>query len=793
MGHVIHMNFRFSFAILFCVSISSYVSAQTFWDWSYPKPQGNTLRGLILNTDTFGIALGDAGTVMRRSNGTFLTPLYPMNLPIRAGASYRDTMWIVGDSGYILRSLNNGASWTSQRYSAQHLTFRGVQVRDKNTLWVAGDSGYILYSTSGGASFTKQSNSYTVRLNDIGFARQNVYVCGDSGTLLRGASYGAAGYAKFPTGKTFPFRALDMDTSNIFIAGDFGYILRRTVADEQFVNDTTLPSGIVGKDLMFNDIAYFDRYVIVVGNDGIIRRSVDTGWTWTAPASQTTEHLYSIRFASDFGTSGIAWVVGEGGTFLRTTNYGSTWTRLDSGIRQTVYAAGGSPNGTLYVTSTGGIAFRSIDNGTTWSRDSLSSAGARLMDIAFSDNGFGLLATYDSKVLRTIDSGRTWAAQNLGTASTLILGVAAQGNAGLACGANGQLFRTVNKGTSWTSVTSNTTRTLYDVDIFGSNAIAVGDNGAAIYSTNLGQSWASVTSGATIRFNRVGFAHSPENAIAVGQTGTVRRTTNHGLNWTSVTSGTQEQLNDVLFHDDINGIVAGDQGTILKTTNFGASWTRDNSHTTVDLKGAIIINGTDAFVAGNKTTILFTTNSALPVELISFNAMRLGDAFVELDWKVAREVNNRGFILEKLERDWQEIAFIRSRGTSQSLRTYSFLDPEASSARTEYRLSQIDLDGSRQRLATVEIGGGEAGSDKLRISPNPATDHASISFILSSPANVRITIMNALGMEVSALADEEFSHGTHSISFDTRLLTSGVYLITIDRDGHRTSQRLIVE
>ena len=117
-------RYLLSFAVLLLTTSTTF--GQTLWEWNYPKPQGNSLRGLILKTDALGVALGDAGTAMRRSSGTFQLPQYPMDLTLRAGTYHLDTMWIVGDSGHIFRSTTNGSSWASQRYALHHLRFNVV-------------------------------------------------------------------------------------------------------------------------------------------------------------------------------------------------------------------------------------------------------------------------------------------------------------------------------------------------------------------------------------------------------------------------------------------------------------------------------------------------------------------------------------------------------------------------------------------------------------------------------------------------------------------------------------------
>ncbi|MDP4237632.1 MAG: YCF48-related protein, partial [Bacteroidota bacterium] len=653
----------FAFSLLF---ITASASAQTAWNWYNPTPQGNDLRCVVVKADTFGIAVGDAGTTMRRTSGVFQNPIYPVTSALGGICYYKDTVWVCGDGGVIYRSINNGATWSDQSYTSKSkVNFHACADLSKTNLWMAGDSGIILYSTNSGIAWTKQSNTNKNNINAIANSgRPNVYAVGDNGTILQALNYGGFGYYAITTPHKFAFHGVAIDSAQAFIVGDSSYILHRDVPADLLISDTIMNGGAN----VFYDVALADPYVIVVGANGTIRRSTDDGTTWSAPVSGATEKLYKVALSADFLTSGIAWVVGENGVFLKTANYGSTWSRLDSGVRGTVYAAAISPNGEMYATSIVGNTYRLKNNSTHWTRDSLNAGGApRLTDICFDKNGFGLIATYDINVLRSIDSGRTWKSSLVNASATQILGTAVWGLTGLACAANGIVYRSGNKGGSWSATTTNNTKALYDVDMSGSNAIAVGSNGAVIYSLDGGSTWAKPnSSGTTAQLNKVRF-FTNTNAIAVSSTGIIIRTVDKGVTWATVASGVTTPLNDVAFHDDKNGIITGDGGIILKTNDAGKTWTKDQSNTRSDLKGAIIVDGTTAYVAGSKTSILGTTNSALPVELMSFTGRRISSGDVVLDWTVANERDNFGYSVERQSGDrWQQTGFRSGMGTTMA-------------------------------------------------------------------------------------------------------------------------------
>lgn len=785
------MKFRYILFVLFSLFCISDLSAQTAWNWSNPTPQGNDLHSVVVKADSFGIAVGDVGTTLTRAKGKFGSNAYPVTSALGGVCYFKDTIWIAGAGGVIKRSVDNGTTWTDQSYSKK-INFHSCFNISKTDLFVAGDSGVILYSTNSGVNWTKETNNSTKNLNCIANGgRQNMYAVGDNGTILQGINFGSTGYFTISTPYKFSFHGVAMDTSEAFIVGDSGYVLHRDVVADAKISDSVFNGGVNA----FYDVAFANPYVIVVGANGAIKRSTDDGNTWSTPISNATEKLYKVSVAGDFATSGVAWIVGENGVFLKTANYGSTWTRLDTGVRGTVYAAAISPNGDMYATNVVGKSYRLLKDSSHWKLDSLKAGNApRLLDISFDKNGFGLIATYDVNVLSTIDSGRSWHSVGVNNAALEILGVATWVSTGLACAANGVVYRSTNKAGAWSATTTNNTQALYDVDISGTSAIAVGTNGTVLYSIDGGATWKKPTSsGTTAQLSKVRFA-SATNAVAISTTGVIIRTVDKGVTWASVTSGVTTPLNDVAFHDDKNGIITGDGGLILKTNDGGKTWSKDQSNTLYDLKGAIIVDGGTAYVVGSKLTVLNTSNSGLPVELMSFTGKRLSTSEVLLTWNVANERDNFGYAVEKEGGDsWLQVGFRNGVGTTSQALNYSITDPSASNDLLHYRLRQIDLDGSEHLIGSVavapEFG---ASEDEVSIYPNPVQTQAKIALHISKPESVRISVVNDLGAEIRVLADQEYLTGSYSLQFDTKNLSTGNYRIIFTTPTNRIMKDFVI-
>ena len=67
-----------------------------------------------------------------------------------------------------------------------------------------------------------------------------------------------------------------------------------------------------------------------VGDGGTIVKTTNGGTTWTAQDSGTTDGLCSV----DFVNASTGWAVGDGGVILKTANGGTTWSVLPSGTTQ---------------------------------------------------------------------------------------------------------------------------------------------------------------------------------------------------------------------------------------------------------------------------------------------------------------------------------------------------------------------------------------------------------------------------------------------------------------------------
>lgn len=85
-----------------------------------------------------------------------------------------------------------------------------------------------------------------------------------------------------------------------------------------------------------------------------------------------------------------------------------------------------------------------------------------------------------------------------------------------------------------------------------------------------------------------------------------------------------------------------------------------------------------------------------------------------------------------------------------------------------------------------------AATDGLRAAPNPAAAATTLTFTLAEAAPLRVTVYDALGREVSRLADGPGEAGPHRVRLDRGGLPGGVYLVRLQAGTRVETLRLVL-
>jgi hypothetical protein len=190
---------------------------------------------------------------------------------------------------------------------------------------------------------------------------------------------------------------------------------------------------------------------------------------------------------------------------------------------------------------------------------------------------------------------------------------------------------------------------------------------------------------------------------------------------------------------------------------------------------------------------IVTSTMTLPVELATFDAVRSGSQ-AHLKWRTLSETNNSGFGIEHAvdQRPFREIGFVDGAGTIDSERNYSYSLDLLETGVHQFRLKQIDLDGSFTYSPIVELSYETPERfGLLQAYPNPFNPTTTITYKLTEAGEITLDVFDAIGQRVTRLASGGRSAGRHEIEFDATGLPGGLYLYRLIA-GQQSETRTMV-
>jgi len=162
---------------------------------------------------------------------------------------------------------------------------------------------------------------------------------------------------------------------------------------------------------------------------------------------------------------------------------------------------------------------------------------------------------------------------------------------------------------------------------------------------------------------------------------------------------------------------------------------------------------------------------------------------VELNWTTEREINNRGFSVERSKTtdstSWNEIDFVNGSGNTNNPVDYTFTDRKLNTGRYNYRLKQIDFNGNHNyhdlsNIVEIGIPSLFSMSDNY---PNPFNPVTKINYELPVDGNVSIVIFDVTGREIASLVNDKKRAGYYTLEFDGSSIASGMYFYRIIAEG----------
>ncbi len=275
--------------------------------------------------------------------------------------------------------------------------------------------------------------------------------------------------------------------------------------------------------------------------------------------------LYSVYFTNE--TTG--WIVGDEGTILYTDNSGKTWNQQSSNQTAALLSVYFTDESNGWIAGSHGTILKTGDGGTTWLRQEIGMLDTSFFDVFFINDSTGWIVGRYGTIIKTEDKGANWTCQNSNTEELLLSIYFINPDTGWIVG-DRTLLKTTNGGENWISEDDWS----YDTykSVFFTNAdtgwIVGGWNGAKILkTTDGGENWIVEHDGFSENLRSVYFVNDSIGWIA-GEKGTIFRTMDGGNCWTQRESHTPNStLWSIYFSDVEYGWIVGDNGTILSTVD----------------------------------------------------------------------------------------------------------------------------------------------------------------------------------------------------------------------------------
>ena len=298
---------------------------------------------------------------------------------------------------------------------------------------------------------------------------------------------------------------------------------------------------------------------------------------WSAANSGTTNNLNGAYLLD----SGIAFVVGDAGTILKSTDAGATWAPLLSGTKNILHGVYFFDGNHGIAVGDQGLILRTTDGGAMW--QSVASGVEDALRSVFFSGTNGICGGDSQDILYSTDSGASWQISQSGFFGGGFPGAhMLSPTIGFVAGQN-SIFQplgqaTTDGGASWEphafyfdkNEGGSTDVRFLDVNIGVVSGFVFDGRGAIARTTDGGLNWSTLFFDQPIDGVDFPVTNTTNIGFAVGWGGRILHTINMGIAWTDQASGTSANLNDVSFATDgLRGIAVGDSGTILWTANGG--------------------------------------------------------------------------------------------------------------------------------------------------------------------------------------------------------------------------------
>jgi hypothetical protein len=490
---------------------------------------------------------------------------------------------------------------------------------------------------------------------------------------------------------------------------------------------------------------------IVVGKDGAILKTTDSGKTWrnTAPPVYCANGMYCIMSWNSISFYDSLNGIVVGNEILITTDGGEEWQFHSIPANHELLCSNYMERNHIYVGDDSGYVYQSVDTGKTWLPEKL--ADEPIKSIFFYAAPFMswrpvYVLTSHSVYSTKTSSYNGWKEEKLPITTW---GAAVKGN-----------------NCKW-----------------GDPAFIVGYDGQLATSplilrkTYTDSAWQKYPFSSPFPVSSIGSLNDVSVpalnvAYTCGDNGLVMKTSDKGDTWFMQETGTSRKLNAIYFYNESKGIAAGDSGTILFTST-------ETSETNYPPSPFHLISPEDEDTIWSiPKSISFTWQEAVDSNKDIINYTLLISADSGATWKSFGPVTGTTCQVQwPNEVSNSERYFWTVIANDGILATPSF---------DVFAFTIITITGANENEYRTP-----AEFILHQNYPNPFNPSTKIKYEIPIEEHISLKIYDLLGKEIITLADGIRKAGKHEVEWNPGNLSSGIYFYIL-RAGHYSSTKKLI-
>ena len=760
--------------------------------------------------ESHGAAVGDHGVVYTTDDGgtTWTLKPYGFGFTAKSVKKIGDNLWVAGYDGSIMKSTDNGDTWSYLAKNAPALY--SMAFASKTNGMAVGFYGMCYQTTNGGYSWEPYNlilDNDPRSLQAIDFANADTgWVVGRYGLIGKTMDGGETWVSQKDTAITKSlYSVFAMNDTTVWAGGYNGILYQSNDGGSSW---TEMNTGLPAKTIY---AIYFadDTAGCIGGKDSTLYYTTDGGATWNKShtsigAKKTINDIF-------FPDSQHGWAVADGGYILATSDSGKTWTVNAQPTTKNLYSILMVSPTQGWAAGYNGLVFYTDDGGTTWTQLAVGTSKS-IKEMALRNNAMLFTAGYSGIIMKAVRED--YVAHSNIKINELYVGGPQNDNYFF----KDQYVELYNAGTETEyldgkiicRLAGNITKVTYIFQFPGNGTDYPIQPGEYKVCAQSAVNWKNQMptsidlSHADFEFYNPASPSDPDNPDVPNIVNLYAgRHTDFMLSLTSdeviLASGADVDYTDGIdFETVIDGVEYDGKPTTSVTLDPRIS--ADHFCCAVKYQGKSIERIAPGYDTNNSATDFRlidypTPGLTMPVELASFTAA-VSEKGITLSWITASETNNLGFEIQRSldEKTFQKVGFVKGNGTSTKSHAYSFVDESAHGNTYYYRLKQVDLDGTFELSKILTVNGAIPLRYALEQNyPNPFNPRTSITFQLKKDGKVTLKIYNAVGQCAATLVDgKKMKAGSHNISWNAANFPSGLYFYKISVNDFQSVKKMLL-